>query len=266
MFGDYKKFLYLCRKVKIMVENKESIIKEFPLPNSLHDINREELITYAGTCKGSIAVITIQEIFHLYDYLYDVIRTARYDYYLFCKQNYPADLICEDEDERWIQLHYLVNSLMWYNASFDIILQCIWIFYGLYHKKQEKNPIRTDNIKIIQQQCSFDIINEHERRDLIDASLFKKLKRLRGKRDKIAEFVNKFKHNGLITKGGEMENYFVAVKINAENSKDLSIYESSCTQKEIDSQQAKQAIRNYHKTVVDFIILMNNVFVNKIRK
>lgn len=249
-----------------MAENKESIIKEFPLPNCLHDINREELITYAGIYKDSIAVITVQEIFHLYDYLYDVIRTARYDYYMFCKQNYPADFICEDEDKRWIQLHYLANSLMWYNASFDIVLQCIWIFYGLYYNKQDKNSIRTENVKDIQMQCSFDKINEHERKYVIDTNLFQKLRRLRGKRDRIAEFVNKFKHNGLLTKGGEMENFFVVVNIKAETSQEQLKYDSSCTQNEIDLKQAKQAIKNYHRAAMGFIILMNKVFVNKIKK
>lgn len=245
--------------------NKEYLLKELPLPNCLHDLNREELITYVAFKKGQNATTTLQEIFHLYDYLYDVVRTARYDYYLFGKQNYPAAFICEDEDERWIQLHYLINSLMWYNVSFDIILQCIWIFYGLYNNKQNKIFIRTKNIKEIQQQCSFDRINEHERKYVIDKKLIQKVRILRGKRDKIAELVNKFKHNGLLLKGGEMETFFVSVSKDTGNLIE-KIYDSSCTQKEIDSKQAEQAIKNYHKAMVSFIELMNEIFVCKVSK
>jgi hypothetical protein len=249
-----------------MVKNRDFILKEFPLPNCLHDLNREELITYVSIKKSPVAVITLQEVFHLYDSLYDTIRTARYDYYLYCKRNYPADFICEDEEDRWIQLHYLVNSLMWYNASFDIILQCIWIFYGLYYNKQEKNSIRTKNIKEIQEQCSFDKINEHERSYLIDENLLKKLRKFRAKRDKIAEFVNKFKHNCLLTKGGEMETFWVEVKLKNSNSSDKPIYESSDTQKEMDTKQAEQALKNYHKSMLSFVELMNGIFLYKARK
>lgn len=248
-----------------MDKAKDIILKEFPLPNFLHDLNREEMITFASISNGPIAVITLQEVFHLYDYLYDAIKTARYDYYMFCQQEFPNNFILEDEDEKWIRLHYLVNSLMWYNASFDIILQCIWIFYGLYYNKEEKNSIRTSNIKEIQQQCSFNKINEHERKYLIDANLFRKVNKLRGKRDKIAEYVNKFKHNGLLTKGGDIENFFVSVKVNVENSNEQAIYESSCTQKEIDSKKAEQAIKNYHEALMQFVKLMNDVFVSKVR-
>lgn len=248
-----------------MDKAKDIILKEFPLPNFLHDLNREEMITFASISNGPIAVVTLQEVFHLYDYLYDAIRTARYDYYMFCQQESPNNFILEDEDEKWIRLHYLVNSLMWYNASFDIILQCIWIFYGLYYNKEEKNSIRTSNIKEIQQQCSFNKINEHERKFLIDANLFRKVNKLRGKRDKIAEYVNKFKHNGLLTKGGDIEKFFVSVKVNVENSNEQAIYESSCTQKEIDFKKAEQAIKNYHKALMQFVKLMNDVFVSKVR-
>jgi hypothetical protein len=77
--------------------------------------------------------------------------------------------------------------------------------------------------------------------------------------------MNKFNHNGLLTKGGDIENFFVSVKVNVENSNEQAIYESSCTQKEIDSKKAEQAIKNYHKALMQFVKLMNDVFVSKVR-
>lgn len=261
-----KTFYIFAEKVGIMVKNKEYILKEFPLPNCLHEVNREDLQMFASTKKGVFACMTLQEIFHLYDYLYDVVRTARYDYFLSCKQKYSTDYTLEDEDEQWIQYHYLCNSLMWYNASFDVILQCVWIFYGLYYNKQEKNYIRTSNVRELQKQCSFDMINEHERKDLIDSKLLKRLRKLRGKRDKIAEYVNKLKHSGLITKGGGKENFFLEVKQKTGTLEDGVIYDSSCTQEEIDPRKAEQSIKNYHNALISFIEFMNEIFMSKVMK
>ena len=198
-----------------MIKEKKSILQDLPLPYCLYGMDRGEIASFVAINKGSIALRTLQEVFHSYDYLFDVVKTARYNYYLSCKNGYTKDFELEDEKVQWIQLQFLSSSLMWYNASFDVILQCIWIFYGLYYDKNKRNTIKTNNLKELQEQCSFDNIMQHERCFLVDANLLKKLKKLRSKRDDIACFVNKFKHNSILTKDGDHESFFVKVNVSS---------------------------------------------------
>ena len=246
-----------------MDKAKDIILKEFPLPNFLHDLNREEMITFASISNGPIAVVTLQEVFHLYDYLYDTIRTARYDYYMFCQQEFPNNFILEDEDEKWIRLHYLVNSLMWYNLSFDQVLQIVYLYYGLfkYDKKLPNKEFETENIDNILERCRWGVLENNKNE--IDSELYKVLLNLKSKREKINDWTVKFKHRGNLLKSNDKEEFYLKVKSNRDIGRtDRSdiIYDSSCTQPLIPIADIIESLKDYHTALIGTLNLMCKAF------
>ena len=57
---------------KLMIKEKKSILQDLPLPYCLYGMDRGEIASFVAINKGSIALRTLQEVFHSYDYLFDV--------------------------------------------------------------------------------------------------------------------------------------------------------------------------------------------------
>ena len=90
--------------------------------------------------------------------LYDEICAARFALITSCQVKYP-EYLSADVDDRghlWIQSQFVNTAILWYNATYDILLQAVWIYYGLY--KQVKQPLVLSNIDKVLESCKKRIV------------------------------------------------------------------------------------------------------------
>lgn len=84
--------------------------------------------------------------------LYDEICAARFALITSCQVRYP-EYLSTGTDERghlWIQSQFVNNAILWYNATFDILLQVIWVYFKLYKKKS----LSLCNIEKVLSKCN----------------------------------------------------------------------------------------------------------------
>lgn len=87
--------------------------------------------------------------------LYDEICAARFALITSCQVRYP-EYLSADTDERghlWIQSQFVNNAILWYNATFDILLQVIWVYFKLY-KLYKKESLSLCNIDKVLSKCN----------------------------------------------------------------------------------------------------------------
>ena len=92
--------------------------------------------------------------------LYDEICAARFALITSCQVKYP-EYLSASTDERghlWIQSQFVNTAILWYNATYDILLQVVWIYYGLY--KQVKRPLVLSDIDKVLENCKKKIVIE----------------------------------------------------------------------------------------------------------
>lgn len=92
--------------------------------------------------------------------LYAEICAARFALITSCQVKYP-EYLSTDTDEQghlWIQSQFVNTAILWYNATFDILLQVVWVYYGLY--KQEKEVLTLNNIEDVLGKCKKKIVIE----------------------------------------------------------------------------------------------------------
>ena len=85
--------------------------------------------------------------------LYDEICAARFALITSCQMKYP-EYLSADTDNRghlWIQSQFVNTAILWYNATYDILLQIVWIYYKLY--KQWKETLVLNDIEEVLRHC-----------------------------------------------------------------------------------------------------------------
>ena len=90
--------------------------------------------------------------------LYAEICAARFALITSCQVKYP-EYLSADTDEQghlWIQSQFVNTAILWYNATFDILLQVIWVYYKLYEVNPPKKKITTDDWENILEKCNKD--------------------------------------------------------------------------------------------------------------
>ena len=86
--------------------------------------------------------------------LYAEICAARFALITSCQVKYP-EYLSADTDEQghlWIQSQFVNTAILWYNATFDILLQVVWVYYGLY-KQVKKEALTLNNIDDVLGRC-----------------------------------------------------------------------------------------------------------------
>lgn len=232
------------------IPNSYSIMDELHLPLFIDDICWDEIILIEAIKKGHTSLCQrLKEVSHIYKYMFDVLKTARYNLCMACKEQYSESFMVSEEDYDWLRLQYLCNSLMWYNASFDIALQVISLYYGLSSKE-----LKTESVDHILEECRWNVIEN--KKDNINSNIYKKLLNLKKKRININKWTIKFKHRGNLLKDDSEEEFFLNVtlkrKIGEIYKKDI-IYDSSQTQHLIPINQTIDSIREYHKEIIEYL-------------
>lgn len=247
------------KKSKMTPSNIDDILQAYELPTFMTKMCREEQIFTTSLQRHVITVQTLKETYHRLDYLYDTIKTARYNLCMYYK-DISADLIIEDADETWIKSQFLANALMWYSISFDIVLQYCWIFYRLYLKtnkyKNQKIRLTTDEIASILQLCTYEKVSKYL--PPTDKELWERLEKLHTTNRPIREWTNKLKHRGNLRKNGINDDWYIKVTNGAEQ--EHLIYNSEETQTELPISDAVACIKNYHQTLIEFLRFMIQKF------
>ena len=86
--------------------------------------------------------------------LYAEICATRFALITSCQVKYP-EYLSADTDEQghlWIQSQFVNTAILWYNATFDILLQVVWVYYGLY-KQVKKEVLTLNNIESVLSGC-----------------------------------------------------------------------------------------------------------------
>ena len=122
-------------------ENNLNVCLE--LPEWLYYEREDELLIHAAIRHNN--VVRIKETFSRFHNLYESIASARFNLYSAFNEKVVEDLTNNEDNELWIQIQFISNAIQWYNNSFDVLLQSLWIYYGIYKndcktKKKLKMP------------------------------------------------------------------------------------------------------------------------------
>lgn len=110
--------------------------------------------------------------------LYHTVVNARFNFALSCAEEYPK-LLAENSDRNILTVKglFLNSAILWYNNTFDHLLQVLWVYYELFAVKGIETRITTDKMDRILSQCKFDrVLNVAE--GVIHPMLLKKIKDL----------------------------------------------------------------------------------------
>ena len=113
---------------------QECLNESLILPDWLYYEREEDLLIHAAIKKDN--VIRIKEIFSQFHNLYDTIESARFNLLASYNQKVIEELTIDANDALWVKIQFINNAIQWYNNSFDILLQSLWIYYGIYRKIQ----------------------------------------------------------------------------------------------------------------------------------
>ena len=236
----------------------DSILWECILPDFLFS----DLAVYSCIPKSAIAMKTWSTLIHLYEALYDTIQSGRYNLFMSFKHSYEEEFRFDNEDDQFLKCQFLNSALMHYNSAFDITLECIWIGFGLYRYIKNEGVLslnsKEETEKILS-LCSYNTISSFK--TVIDTTLFKELKSLRRKQQKIANWTNNLKHRGNLV----YEDFFeeaIVVKTITKDGK--IIFDSSKTQSRVSTSIVIDSLRKYHTHLVPFIQHMDEFFKDRI--
>lgn len=238
------------------IKDKETLNKELPIPNFLESDDCFDVIIKA--IKSSRIGEAEYESKRLLRWLLHSIKSARYNLFeaLFSDQFFIDESIANDKE--WYIGNSLYNSIMWYNTTFDIVLQYIWIRYRFFEfiKSSPQFNFENFNAQEITGKCSFATI-----KDLYAVTCFSKfdeLKNLKKAIAKIRDWTNSIKHRGTfritdipISEGFNLK---TVKELNPqETEKEQIVYNSD---KSIIKKSAKDIttlLMEYHKKLYTFI-------------
>ncbi len=239
--------------------NNDSKLNEFlTLPDWLYYEREDELLVHAALRHDN--VVRIKETLSRFHNLYDTIASARFNLLAAFNKKVVVDLTTEKDDELWIQIQFINNAIQWYNNSFDILLQSLWIYYGIYRKdcKTKKElkilddsevALTTEALPIILCMCNYNNVKNWLSTN--KSPLSEGLDKLHNNLSVIHKWANTFKHRGNIS---YFDNSVAELKVRVHSVDDESKvwYDSSHTKESITIDQCVQEFINYHKEIVEY--------------
>lgn len=91
--------------------------------------------------------------------LYHTVVNARFNFALSCADKYPK-LLADNSDRNILTIKglFLNSAILWYNNTFDHLLQVLWVYYELFSIKGIEANITTDTIDMILSKCKYDSV------------------------------------------------------------------------------------------------------------
>lgn len=228
----------------IRAKRKQAMALE--VPKYLDKPFDEMISIQLASRKAPIALETYVELIHLYTSLFNLIKSAKYDLILSLKEEYSQEFEITEDEKMWLRTHFIDNSILSYNASFDILLQCLWIGLGLYiDKKWPLNIGDEKHLDKILNQCRWEKVQN--KANLIPSKINNQLKELYNQDARIREISNELKHRGnFVNEEGWSEPFNV---ISTNKHKQI-IYDSSKTQDKETLSSISDMLIKYHKKLL----------------
>lgn len=238
------------------IKDKETFYNELQIPDFLADDDCFEIVLKA--IKSSRLGEAEYESQRLLKWLLHSIKSARYNLFeaLFSDQFFIDESIANDKE--WYIGNSLYNSIMWYNTTFDIVLQFIWVHYRFFEKINSAQSFNFENSQAqnIFKKCRYESIEKLYSRTTF--TLFNELKGLNNFITDIREWTNNIKHRGAfritdipISEGFNLK---TVKELNPKDpEKEQIVYNSD---KSIIKKSAKDIttlLMEYHKNLYSFI-------------
>lgn len=236
----------------------DDVVQRCELPNYL----QEDLAAYTILPKSLLATKTWSTLIHLYEALYNTIQSGRYNLYMSCKDSYEQAFNIDNEDDQFLRCQFLNSALMHYNSAFDIMLECIWVGFGLYRYVKNEGVLSLNTRKETEHVlslCTYKKIKSLEK--VIDAALFEELVKLRKTHQKIANWTNNLKHRGNLV----YEEYFEeTIHVKTESKEKSILFDSSTIQSQVSIDKVKVSLIAYHSCLITFVRYLDEFYKNKI--
>ena len=238
------------------IKDKDTLNKELPIPNFLEDDDYVKVIVYA--IKSSRVGEAEYESKRLLRWLLHSIKSARYNLFeaLFSDKFFIDESIANDKE--WYIGNSLYNSIMWYNTTFDIVLQFIWVHYRFFEKINSAQSFNFENTQAqdIFKKCRYESIEKLYSRTTF--TLFNELKGLNNYITDIREWTNNIKHRGAfritdipISEGFNLK---TVKELNPKDpEKEQIVYDSDNSIIEKTAQEIATLLMEYHKKLYTFI-------------
>lgn len=173
----------------------EEAFKILELPEYLNGLERSHWISIMKSDREKRPILI--ETCRCLQNVYEEICAARFALINSCKLNYP-EFIASDENRDshlWIQSQFANNAILWYNATFDILLQVLWMYYKLYEHLKKPLKFSNQNMDLMLAKCKLDkfkesIIGKEQYALLVEFTIKYK--------PTIAEWANTLKHRRMI--------------------------------------------------------------------
>lgn len=232
--------------------------EELVLPYWLYYEREDELLVHAAIRHDNVT--RIKETFSRFHNLYDTIESARFNLLATFNKKVIEDLTSDETDELFVQIQFINNSIQWYNNSFDILLQSLWIYYGIYKndcdtKKKSKTSsntvvtLTTETLPIILSTCNYNKVRVWLLAK--NSPLCEGLEKTHNTLSLIHKWANTFKHRGNIN---YLDNSIaeLEVKVHSVDDESKVWYDSSHTKEAITIDQCIEEFVSYHKEIVEY--------------
>lgn len=260
LFVDFEIQITKKRILRQRMKTHKDIMQECTLPNFL----LEDWAVYTCMPKSPLAAKIWSTLIHLYKSLYDTIQSGCYNLSLSCKQFYEDDFRIDNEDDQFIRCQFLNSALMHYNSAFDVTIECIWIGFGLYRYIKNDGVLslnsKKDTEKVLS-LCTYAKIKSLEK--VIDVSLFKELKKLRNKHQKIASWTNNLKHRGNLVYKEYFEETIHVTTVSKDGNE---IFDSSKVQSQVTIDKVIESLISYHTSLIVFVKHLAEFYKDRILK
>lgn len=228
------------------------------LPVWLYYDREEELLIHAAINRDN--VIRIKETISQFHNLYDTIESARFNLLTSYNQQVIEELTNDENDASWVKIQFINNAIQWYNNSFDILLQSLWIYYGIYGNncKTRKALKIFDNVEVtittktlpeILKSCNYNSVREWVIAH--NSPLTEGLVELHCKLSRIHHWANIFKHRGNIAYS-DSPTEEIEVKTHSVNAESKVWYNSTRTKESVSISQCVEEIINYHRGIIEY--------------
>lgn len=130
------------------------------------------------------------------DNLYKTLSSAYFNLAMSCYPDYSS--FVETKENLFIREQFAKSAIMWYNATFDILLQSIWLYYKIFYKVLPNAKLTSKGINDILGVCHYvDFLDACKNNEInIDKELYDGIVSLRNYINPIANWTNILKHRG----------------------------------------------------------------------